>query len=252
MLTSTPSTTTLLRKRGGQPGNSNALVHGFRSVQHPHPGLALVSPRPLDSRSLVTDFIVQHNLRLLDEVDHVLVMLVPRMFSASSSHEMLSWFRPILKLIRVKQRLMRSTFLLENPEHTLHFLARNAFGLAYLEFLERGLREFPIAPPADFEDFCADPSSTTYAFRNNSIIPPSGQRVFVWQVFNKSAQIALSRGDIKSPHLHRTAERSWRLSKAFCAVQVYWGHESPMHLLLPTPGTRVAGTFFNHPLLSPS
>jgi hypothetical protein len=217
----TLETPTIIRKRGGQSGNSNALKHGFRSAFNPYPreapqrsdrgALALVSAQPSASKDLDSKDLFRRNLRVLDQIDHVIFTLVPRMFAAPSQEKMLEWFRPFLQLIRAKQRVMRAMFLVSYHDRVLFTLARDSIQLAYQEFADRGLREFPITLPSDFEDFCAHPSSTSYAFGDNAIVPPSDRRVFVWIYFKKLTRYHLSSG--------KAASRARRLQVAFGYVR---------------------------------
>jgi hypothetical protein len=202
MLNTSPATTLPTRRRGGQPANTNALVHGLRSIHHPQPVLALLPVMPLDS-VLPLPFVIRQNRLLVKELEQTLLLFVPRMFSTATSGEMLAWFRPIIKLIRLKQRVVKAIHVMECPARTLQFLSRNTYRYAYLEFLNYGIREYPIAPPPDFAAFCAGSSSTPHAFRHNSILPVSGRNLFVRKIFKKSAQITRdsSQKPVHSPFL---------------------------------------------------
>jgi len=96
------------------------------------------------------------------------------MFAAPSQEKMLVWFRPIIQLIRAKQRVIRAMFLGSYHDRVLFTISRNTLRWVNKEFEDRGLREFPITL-LPISRLLRDPSSTSYAFSNNAIVPPSAR-----------------------------------------------------------------------------
>jgi hypothetical protein len=236
MAIDTPTITSIKRKRGAPLGNANALHHGAprgnsNAVKHglyaaidPHPHAAplqsdrgaLVSGQLSVSKHLDSRAFFLQNLRMLDQIDGIVFTLVPRMFAAPSQEAKLVWLRPILKLIRAKQKVMRAMFLGSYHDRVLFTLSRDSIRLAYQEFADRGLREFPITLPSDFNQFCADPSSTSYTFSDNTVIPPSAPDLFVLNFFKKSRRYDIS-VLIPSPFL---TDQQWlRIENSFLLFQ---------------------------------
>jgi hypothetical protein len=189
MALESPATTTLpIRKPGAPRGNTNALKHGMYASVKTHPARASqLSEIP----SLHPAHLYHTYLRLLDEHDQLLGLLVPRMLTAKTFKDRLIWFRPVHKLIRGKGKLMKAILFQENPKRTLYVLARDSSWLVDQEFNERGIREYPVFLPLDFDNFCSDPSSTHYRFHDNTLLPDPKFGIIVPNIFLKSRRITL-------------------------------------------------------------
>ncbi len=141
------------------------------------------------------------------------------MLLAQTYKDTLTWFRPILKLVRAKQKVIRSILLIENPRRTLLILSRNLLRYALSEFRERGLREFPITPPPDFDRFCADPSSTSYSFLNNFIFHPTGAKGIDPRIYFHSMRYHPSNLPLMIPSPFLTDQQWLRIEKSFHEVR---------------------------------
>ncbi len=110
----------------------------------------------------------------------------------------MQWLRPMIKLIRVRQRLWNSMFLGSYHDRALFTLSRHPIKWVNLEFKDRDLREYPILPPADFDKFCAGSSDTIHTFTDNTVFSPPARDSFVWIFFNKSTGFNDSSGEAAS------------------------------------------------------
>ncbi len=76
------------------------------------------------------------------------------MLLAATGEELMQWLRPMIKLIRARQRLWNSMFLGSYHDRALFTLSHDPIQWVNLEFKDRDLREFPVIPPPDFDKQC--------------------------------------------------------------------------------------------------
>jgi transposase len=164
------------RKRGGQLGNTNALIHGLYSVHHPHPAAAFIKSAasttqpPVsdpDSISIQVKIWRQSNLALLEDLEStsnytVYNALLQYFFRNCSS---------IAKLAKVQYALGAEKRLLKSlAEHSGYLIAR--------EFQELGIPKHPVFVPhssknlSHLSTFCGslDPSGAFLTDRHWFII----------------------------------------------------------------------------------
>ncbi len=209
--------TPLKRKPGAPVGNRNSYKHGFYSKQKTPAVLALDSVRAAlpGMPSIDPRYFVRENLLLIEKINSVLAVIAPKMLLADTYKDTLTWFRPVLKLVRAKQQVIRSILLLENPRRTLLALSRKLLYYTLWEFRDRGLREYPITPPPDFEQFCSDPSSTSHTFQNNAIFPPRGAKGIDPRIFFESRRSNLSHLPLMIPSPFLTDQQWLRIENSF-------------------------------------
>lgn len=172
------------RKRGGQPGNTNALQHGYYSALKPHPDASIKDLAPakikLTDRQPYDhpDRVVFRLEQILNVNDSVAEILLQKMDSAASLRKMLLLSRVALKVARSSAKVMKEIYLIQKPKKDLLTLAQDAHRLVQWEFIERGIPEKTIFLPLDFE---YAPKTATIGLRGNRIILPSSTQLFVPQ-----------------------------------------------------------------------
>ena len=169
--------TPVKRKSGAPVGNRNSYKHGFYSKQKTPAVLALNSVRAAlpGMPSIGPRSFVNENLLLIEKIDAVLAVLAPKMLIAQTHKDTLTWFRPSSSWSAPSRRLSDPSFSSKIPAVRFSFSP----GICFVTPSASSGSVVCATPPSPlprFEQFCADPSSTTYSFFNNYIFHPGGAK----------------------------------------------------------------------------
>jgi len=149
------------RKRGGQPGNSNAFKHGLYSGHGPHPHAALFrsSHEPLDISALLQaplpDWItvlsgiwVENRLKL-----RKIIAITTHNLSLT---ELCAWSRASIRINGKQVKIFKTLHKLSDPQEHLRYLVRELPVLLNWEFHRFGIPAQPIFVPQELNNFHAN------------------------------------------------------------------------------------------------
>ena len=149
------------RKRGGQPGNSNAFRHGLYSSHTPHPradlfrsspelrGSSAISPAEKHAWIAVLNRMMDENRLKLLEVTKITTCPLP--FT-----EMCSWLRLATKLVGTHEKVVKALHELGGRQEHLRALVRDLPALLRWGFYRRGIPIRPVFVPRKLNNLHAN------------------------------------------------------------------------------------------------
>jgi hypothetical protein len=149
------------RKRGGQPGNSNAFKHGLYSGWSPHPRLAPFrsSLEPLNLSALLQaalpdwiaalNRIVLENRLKLREIAEITAGRLPFV-------EICAWLRATARIIGTQVKVVKALHELGGRQEHLRCLVRELPAILNCEFDRRGITAQPAFVPQELTNFHAN------------------------------------------------------------------------------------------------